>query len=320
MAPRKSYTASFKLAVIEKAETIGNRAAAREYEIDEKCIRRWRQQKNVLKHMPKQKRARRGGAVAFPSLETNLEKWIDEQREKGLPVSTVRIRLQAKTMAQQMGLENFKGGPSWCSRFMSRKRLSVRSKTTVGQKLPEDWKEKKESFLNYTMKVINDEKLADCQIINMDEVPLTFDCPPNRTVNKQGEKTIPIITTGNEKTSFTCVLACAADGSKLKPLLIFKRKTLPKGNFPPDIVICANEKGWMCEEVMMHWIEECYKKRKGAFFQPKGLVILDSMRAHLLESVKLKLKKLQTNVAIIPGGLTKVLQPLDLVIEFSSCT
>lgn len=45
--------------------------------------------------------------------------------------------------------------------------------------------------------------------MNMDEVPLMFDVPPSRTVDTTGQ------TTGNEKTSFTCVLACAANGNKL---------------------------------------------------------------------------------------------------------
>ena len=35
--------------------------------------------------------------------------------------------------------------------------------------------------------------------------------------------------TGHEKTHFTVVLACMADSMKLKPTVIFKWKTLPKG-------------------------------------------------------------------------------------------
>ena len=50
----------------------------------------------------------------------------------------------------------------------------------------------------------------------------------NRTVSKTGEKTVKIRTTGNEKNRLTVVLTCAGDGSKLKPLVIFKRKTMPK--------------------------------------------------------------------------------------------
>lgn len=66
----------------------------------------------------------------------------------------------------------------------------------------------------------------------MDEVPLTFDVSPSRTVDTTGEKTVSIVTTGNEKTSLTCVLACGANGEKLTPLLVFKHKTMPTGNFP----------------------------------------------------------------------------------------
>ncbi|GFT36488.1 pogo transposable element with KRAB [Trichonephila clavipes] len=45
----------------------------------------------------------------------------------------------------------------------------------------------------------------------MDEVPLSFDIPPTRTVDVQGASSIPINTTGNERTSFTVVLCCAAN-------------------------------------------------------------------------------------------------------------
>lgn len=57
MAPHKSYTASFKIMVIEKTKIVGNKAGAWEYEINEKCILRWRTEKDVIKRMPKQMRA-----------------------------------------------------------------------------------------------------------------------------------------------------------------------------------------------------------------------------------------------------------------------
>ena len=65
------------------------------------------------------------------------------------------------------------------------------------------------------------------QLGNMDEVPLTFDVLSNKTVDVKRAKTITIKTSGNEKTRYTVVLVCCADGTKLPPLLIFKRKTLP---------------------------------------------------------------------------------------------
>ena len=67
--------------------------------------------------------------------------------------------------------------------------------------------------------------LSMSKIREMDEVPLTFDAPPNCTVSNKGEKTI--ITTWNEKNRFTVILACLADGTKLAPMVIFKLVTMP---------------------------------------------------------------------------------------------
>lgn len=319
MAPKRhrSYTAGFKLNVISRAEEIGNRAAGREFEVDERCVRRWRGEKEQLREMPQQKRARRSGTARWPNLEKDLVEWIKGQRSKGLAVSTTKIRLQAKLWAREQKIDDFKGGPCWCYRFMKRNKMSVRVRTTVGQQLPLDWKEKKEAFLKFVGDLVEEKKFSLSQIINMDETPLTFDCPANRTVDQTGTRTVSVLTTGHEKMSFTCVLACSANGDLLNPLIIFKRKTLPKGDFPSDIVISANEKGWMCESIMFEWIEKVWQRRKGSFFDRKGLLIMDSMRSHLLDTVKSHFKKLSTDLAVIPGGLTKILQPLDLSVNRS---
>jgi len=43
----------------------------------------------------------------------------------------------------------------------------------------------------------------------------------------------------------TVVRACCADGTKLPPVLIFKRKTLPKDVIPHGIYVHVHSKGWM---------------------------------------------------------------------------
>ena len=59
-----------------------------------------------------------------------------------------------------------------------------------------------------------------------------MDEPSNRTVDAKGAKTMAIKTGGHEKTYFTVALACSADGTKLPPIIIFKRKTFLKENIP----------------------------------------------------------------------------------------
>jgi len=79
---------------------------------------------------------------------------------------------------------------------------------------------------------------------------LTFDVPSNKTLDVKGAKTITIKTSGNEKKCYTVVLVCCADGTKLPPLLIFKRKTLTKDVIPYGIYIHVHSKGWMDGEGM----------------------------------------------------------------------
>lgn len=314
---RVSYTSELKLKIIEKAEEIGNREAGRIFNVDESNIRLWRKSKAKLQNMDRKRRADRRGHAAWPALENELHKWILNQRESGLSVSTVTIRRKARIIAREMNLENFKGGATWCYRFMKRKKLSVRARTTVGQELPENWEQKVEDFLNYVKEIIKEKNFSPKEIINMDEVPLCFDCPPNYTVDSRGKESISITTTGHEKSAFTVVLSCAADGTKFPPMIIFKRITIPKENFPKGVEVRAVEKGWMNEDMMISWINTVYRKRKGTFFNPAALLIMDSMRAHRIEKVKRECKSSKAELAIIPGGLTKILQPLDVGVNKS---
>ena len=129
---------------------------------------------------------------------------------------------------------------------MKRNGLCICTKTTIVQKLPHEYKRK--IMVEFHKYVINMRKKL-CfeigQLGNMDEVPLVFDVPSNNTVDVKGAKTIMIKTSGNEKTHYTVVLACCADGTRLPTLSIFKRKALPKDVNPLGIYVHVHSKGWM---------------------------------------------------------------------------
>ena len=149
-------------------------------------------------------------------------------------------------------------------------------------------------------------------IRNMDETPVWFDMPSAKTVNSKGQKTVLVNTTGHEKSRFTVVLTCLADGTHLKPMVIFKRKTISKEKFPPGVIIHCHPKGWMDEAGLKVWIQKVWSARPGGLLRKRSLLIWDSFRAHLVDSVKEALRKTKTDIAVIPGGLTSVLQPLDV--------
>ena len=149
----------------------------------------------------------------------------------------------------------------------------------------------------------------------MDETPMTFDVPA-RTIDTKGKCTIQIRTTGHEKTHFTAVLSCMADGTKLKPMVIFKQKLIPKGEkFLPGVVVHCHPKGWMDEEGIILWFNKVWDTRPGALLKKKSMLVWDQFLSHLTDAVKAKVKNLNTFQSVIPGGLTSILQPLDVAIN-----
>ena len=247
-----------------------------------------------------------------------MKEWIVSQRENSRAVTTVMIRLKARELAKQMNVADFVGGPSWCCRFMRRHRLSVRARTTVGQKLPDDWEEKVANFHQFVLRKKEELGIQGDRVFNMDEVPMSFDAPFSRTVDATGAETIPVSTTGHEKTGFTVVLACSESGKKLKPMVIFKRKTMPKENLPDGVVVHCHKKGWMDRDGMAVWGEKVWRARPVSFFNRTSLLIFDSFSAHIDEGIRNNYRtEHKTTTAVIPGGLTKKLQPLDISVNRS---
>jgi len=319
---RSSYDAGFKLRVVDYAEQSTNSAAGREFGVSEKLVRDWRKQAEVLRALPKTKKARRGDHSHFPELEDSLHEWVLECRQNGFIVTRQAIRFRALMLVKE---EPHKSSPSagqfvasagWCTRFMDRHGLALRQRTKIAQKLPQDLAEKVTSFQKFVIGLRQKFDYDLSQIGNMDETPMTFDLPGNRTVNPIGEKTVMVKTTGHEKTHFTVVLSCMADGTRLKPLVIFKRKTLPKAaKFPRGVVVKAHPKGWMDEAGTKDWLRDVWNKRPGALLNQRSMLVWDMFRAHITDDVKAAVKSRNTDLCVIPGGLTSMLQPLDVCLN-----
>ena len=274
-------------------------------------------QREKLTNTPKLKRANRRGAALFPDLEKELACWIKEKRQGGFGVSTNVIRLKAKVIAQKSGLPEgkFRASKSWCYRFMERHGFSIRRRTTVAQKLPKDYEDKLISFQRFVISKRKQHSFELKHIGNADQTPLTFDIVTNSTVAEKGIKSVPILTTGHDKDRFTVMLACLGDGTKLPPYVVFKRKTLPKNMvFPHGLVVRCQEKGWMNEDLVKDWLNTVWSK-VGGLSHRKSMLVWDSFRAHLSNPVRRTLQSLNTECAVIPGGMTGILQPLDVSIN-----
>ena len=96
-----------------------------------------------------------------------------------------------------------------------------------------------------------------------------FDMVRNRTVDVKGKNTVNVKTTGSDKAHFTTIFACLADRTKLKPAVVFKRKTMPKEKLPSNISVYVQEKGWVDETVLSKWLNDVWFKRPGALLKKK---------------------------------------------------
>ena len=231
-------------------------------------------------------------------------------RQRQMPVSYESLMGKAHSLIKKHN-PDFEASRGWAVRFCERHELSLRAKTSMAQKLPADLETKIVQFYDFLKDVRQKGQYHPAVIGNMDETPMYFDIVPNKTLNKVGAKTIVVCTTGAEKRHLTVVLSCTANGEMHPPMIIFKRKTDPKVTVPPGFVVTANEKGWMNETLMVRWLTEIWMKEVGR----KSLLVMDSFRGHLTDRVKSALKQRRVIPAIIPGGCTSKLQPLDVSIN-----
>jgi hypothetical protein len=174
----------------------------------------------------------------------------------------------------------------------------------------------------------------------MDETPVWFDMSGNFTINAKRNKTVHICGMGNEKNWFTVILTCVTskfhsfyyssiylkineffkvlgfitDGEKLPPICIFKGRRIPRGEQVPDgVVVWFQENGWMDSNMMKDYVDYLVDEINESEL-PK-MMVYDSFRGHLEESVKEKFRESGFNLAVIPGGLTSICQPLDVAIN-----
>ena len=109
-------------------------------------------------------------------------------------------------------------------------------------------------------------------IFAMDETACYMDMPSDTTVAHTGSHSIPLKTTGHKKDHFTVILTAKANGTKLKPFVIFKGKgarlikTLQQ---IPGVVVTFSSNGWMND---IFTIEYLYTQFLAHFHSPSILL------------------------------------------------
>lgn len=201
-------------------------------------------------------------------MKKEVAEFVRQLRARSLPVTSDCIHIKAVEVIRASGhsREQFKGTASWTRRFMKRKGFALRRRISTCQKLPEENERKLTDSQQYVIKLRQKCPYMLGEIGNADETPVWFDMPSNCTVSEKGAKQVKPLTRRNEHPHFTVMLACTADGRKLPPFIISKRKTLPKEDFPRDVIVRVNKKGFMNASLMLEWIRLVWNRQPGALF------------------------------------------------------
>ncbi|CAI7851435.1 unnamed protein product [Closterium sp. NIES-53] len=321
---RQAYTAAEKLKWVTQLDlAVSVRALARESGIDRKCLANWKRAADFLKeaHSARCRMHGCGRASWYRPMEIKVYERLLDWRRKGTAVSVGRLQEWSREFMKILyPLVKWKGSQRWSDRFRRRWNLSVRMKTKVAQKTAAHVAEQCNNFWQFVRDKRRERGIETTWIIDADQMPLWLEMPATTTVDQTGVRSVLIRSAGYQKERVTVMLACTADGMKLRLWVFFKRKTVPKGMFLPDVVVSCHKNGWMDANGVIQWLEECVKP----FLKPgfgrharSSMVVLDSYRGHLTEAVKEKFRELNCVPAIISSGCTAEIQPLDVSINKS---
>lgn len=217
---RTSYSVGQKVEVVTYAKQFGRNKAAAHFKLDKSMVGRWVKASTSWtdKTNRNSKSIGSGRKVFYPETEKKLYDWIIDQRKAGLAVNYAIIRVKMLEIMREPDIialygdltNSFRLSNRWLYAFMKRRKLSLRRRTKIGQKLPKQTEELLENFHRFVIRLRIEKSYEMCNIFNMDETPVWFDMAGNFTVDQTGEKTIHIRETGNDKNRFTVVLTCAA--------------------------------------------------------------------------------------------------------------
>lgn len=174
---RSSYNLAFKLKVVAEAEAVENNSdIARDYGISESMVRRWRKdQANLFNGQLKMSAKRKTmGCFSpkYPELDQTLLDWFSEQGSQGIAVSRLILRLKAKELSSD---PDFKASLGWYQRWKKCHSISLRTKTTLAQRLPQDLAEKIIQFHRFVIALRQRYGHSLSRLFNMDETPMRFE-------------------------------------------------------------------------------------------------------------------------------------------------
>ena len=124
------------------------------------------------------------------------------------------------------------------------------------------------------------------------------------TVAATGSRSVCLKNTGHENNHFTVILTAKANGTKLKPFVVFKGKgTGLMKNLQRilGIIVGFSTNGWMNDELTVDYLQTMI----GVFSFSKCLPVWDAYKCHTSHTIRAEMSQLRLHTAVVLGGCTK---------------
>ena len=227
-----------------------------------------------------------GWKLTHVDLEELLS-WIQQRRSNMIRISRKVIMFKVKFICDENcgDKEELKAGfvasNGWLTKFMKRNNPSMWRQTTIAQKHLSHLMTKLVKYVTHVRRLsMKTNSSPDC-IIAMDEIALWSQMVGNVTVNTTGTKDVPLKSTGNEKVKVRIWLTAKANGTKLKPHIVFQGANSEATALIEEVknrcVVASSSNGWMNEELVLKFLRQAWRM----FSFKKSLLSWDTFVAHM---------------------------------------
>lgn len=235
----------------------------------------------------------------FELINNKTFEWLTQVLAKNLPINGVLVQEQAKKIAIENSVPDFKASNGWLESFKIRHNLTFSAISGESKDVDVDIVNTFREKLPELIEGYDPKDIANC-----DETALFFRAIPRKTLHRKGDKCFG---GKHSKERITVLLCCFADGSFEKPMVIGKTekprcfKNIQKENLP--VIWRSNKKAWNTASIMEDWLIQLNKKMK--IQNRKILLTMDNATCH----PNLRLSNVE--LLFFPPNTTSHTQPLD---------
>ena len=301
-----------KLQAIKYAKEFNNCNAAHKFNVDESTIRKWRKNEEEYKKVPQPEKKisiHKGPKSIYGELEPRLIRFIEINRRLGKKVTIYSIINQLCNYSFQACLKKKKTLQQYAYRLLEKYYYSIRRTNYLENIISANEKNLLTIFYDKLKQLRIENNFTDDSVIcNLDEIPFSY-----RIYNE------------NIQEKFSVILSITGDGKKLTPFVIFRGKTKQKKCITEfiqentgNLVIACCDDVWTVYEIMLIWLQKVWLPY---IFKPDkngcGLILMDMLNSYAREEFLKILDYTNQKYLLIPSDVTKILNPLNIIINES---